>query len=134
MSQEYTMFRLSTIPNKYNEILIPPYPFLATYQKDTRYIEAECPKTSKWYLCEIGKNLKVLTSNDCIQQLVTTQQRLTTCQSTSVSLEKAALEQLDDRHYTYISLILQKSIFHADKIYTRFCRAVILLPYHITVT
>lgn len=100
LPQEFSMFKLSIIPNKYNQVLIPPHPFLVIHKKDARYIVAECPKLSKGYLCEEEKNIQISTSKDCIQQLIITQQREDTCQPTSVSLEKTALEQLDDQHYT----------------------------------
>lgn len=98
--QNYNLFRLSIVPNEYNQILIPPYPLLAIHQKDAKYIVAECPKTSKGYLCDRENNFQSQTSEDCIQQLIITQQQEDKCQPVSIHLEKAALEQLDDRHYT----------------------------------
>lgn len=100
----YEMYKLCIVPNKNSQILIPPYPFLAIHQKDLRYIEAECPKTNKWYLCEEEWNLRNQTTHDCIQQLLITQQKLDSCSSHQayVSLEKPALEKLDDLHYTIV--------------------------------
>lgn len=98
--QDYNLFRLSIVPNAQNQILIPPYPLLAIHQKDAKYIMAECPKTSKGYLCEEESNFQSRTSEDCIQQLIITQQQEDKCQPITVQLQKAALEQLDDRHYT----------------------------------
>lgn len=100
LPQTYNLFKLSIVPNKYNEILTPSSPFLAIHSKDFKYIEAECPKTSKGYLCEEMRNLRSRTSPDCIHQLIITQQRGTVCHPLSIQLENPAFEELDDRHYT----------------------------------
>lgn len=100
----YEMYKLCIVPNKNSQVLIPPYPFLAIHQKDLRYIEAECPKTNKGYLCEEEWNLQNQTKHDCIQQLLISQQKIGSCDSHQayVSLEKPALEKLDDLHYTIV--------------------------------
>ncbi|XP_061379911.1 uncharacterized protein LOC133319454 [Danaus plexippus] len=96
----YDMYKLSIIPNLNQEILIPPFPYLTLYEKDFMYIEAECPKSSKWYLCEDNRHLQSQESNDCIQHLILTQQRGSSCNPITVSLKKAAFEKLDDLHYS----------------------------------
>lgn len=47
----YNLYQLSMIPNKYHQVLSPTFPFLVIHEKEFRYIEAECPKASKWHLC-----------------------------------------------------------------------------------
>lgn len=96
----YDMYKLSIIPNQHHEILIPPFPYLAIHEKDFKYIEAECPKTSKWYLCEEKRSLQSRSSDDCIQHLITTQQRNKMCSPTTIALEKPAYEELDEKHYS----------------------------------
>jgi hypothetical protein len=100
LSQVYDLYKISIIPNKFNEILIPPSPFLAIHLKDFRYIEAECPKTTKGYLCEEKRNLQSKIAGACIHQLITTQQKSPTCSPVTVSLDYPAYELLDDKHYT----------------------------------
>lgn len=100
ISPIYDMYKLAIVPNRKSEILTPPSPFLALYEKEFKYIEAECPKTSKWYLCEEKQNIQSRTTEDCIQQLITTQQHNPVCQPIQVSLEKPAFEELDEKHYT----------------------------------
>ncbi|CAK1601383.1 unnamed protein product [Parnassius mnemosyne] len=96
----YDMYKLSIVPNKRHEILTPPFPFLAIYQKDFQYIEAECPKTSKWYICKEKRSLRSQTSPDCIHHLITKQQTNAVCNPYTVTLDKPAYEELDDKHYT----------------------------------
>lgn len=96
----YDLYKLSIIPNKNHEALIPPFPFLAIFQKDFKYIEAECPKTSKWYLCEEKRSLQTRSSQDCIHQLITTQKRSSICKPVTIALDQPAYEELDDRYYT----------------------------------
>lgn len=98
----YELYKLAIIPNRYNQILSPNTPYLAIHQKDFRYIEAECPKTSKLYLCEENRNLQSKIPDDCIQQLITLQHTSTTCHPVNVSIENPAYEQLDERHYSII--------------------------------
>lgn len=96
----YDMYKLSLIPNRYHEILTSSLPFLAVHDNDFKYIEAECPKTSKWYLCEEKMNQRNRSSDDCIQHLISTQQRPETCSPTIVTLAQPAYEELDEKHYT----------------------------------
>ncbi|KAL4713626.1 hypothetical protein ACJJTC_017667 [Scirpophaga incertulas] len=98
--KEYVNPKIKTVPNKNNEVLVPPSPFLAIFEKDFKHIEAECPKTSKWFLCIENQSLKRRPSEDCIHQLITTQQRSTTCNPVTVTLDQPAYDVLDDRHYT----------------------------------
>lgn len=95
----YDLYRLSIIPNKNHQALIPSYPFIATSENSFVYIEAECPKLSNWYLCEKSINHQVRTKPDCIQQLIINQALEESCQFTTVTLTKQAMEQLDDQHY-----------------------------------
>lgn len=96
----YDLYKLSIIPNKYHEVLIPPSPFLAISQKDSKNIEAECPKTSKWFICEEKRSLQSRPSQDCIHELITTQRKSSSCTPIAISLEQPAYEELDDRYYT----------------------------------
>lgn len=95
----YDLYKLSIAPNKNNQILIPPLPYLAIHRDDFVYIEAECPKYTPWYLCEEKINHGIKNSLDCIHQLITKQQLDPSCKPTTVSLTKEALGQLDDMHY-----------------------------------
>jgi hypothetical protein len=98
----YDYYKLAIIPNRYNKILSPITPYLVIHQKDFRYIEAECPKTSKLYLCEENPHLQSKTPDDCIQKLITTQRSPATCHSVNISVENPAYELLDERHYSII--------------------------------
>lgn len=95
----FELFKLSVAPNKDNQGLIPPCPFLATYEKDFVYIETECPKLNNWYLCDQQTNLRVRSKTDCIQEMITSQTIGESCQFTKVTLKREAMEKLDDRHY-----------------------------------
>lgn len=95
----YDLYRLSIVPNKENKVLIPSHPYLAIHDKDSMYIEAECPKSSSLgYLCEERINHHG-SQADCIFQLITMQRVDKSCQFTSITLTNEAVEQLDDRHY-----------------------------------
>lgn len=95
----YDLYKLSIIPNKDNKVLIPSYPYLAIHDKDFMYIEAECPKSSQYYLCEDNNNHHYKSQGDCIYRLITTQQIDQSCQFTTAQLKTEAVEYLDDRHY-----------------------------------
>nr|WPN07711.1 ORF4 [Ectropis grisescens TED virus] len=96
----YNLYKLSLVPNKKHQILLPNSPFLAISGDDSEYMETECPKVEEWYLCERSYNYKPTQTPDCIQQLITKQELLPSCVQTSVFLTKAAVERLDDKHYT----------------------------------
>lgn len=96
----YDLYKLSLIPNKNNQILIPNLPYIAISGHDSMYIETECPKVETWYLCERKSNYKLRDDPDCIQQLILKQEVQPTCKLTSVILTNEALEQLDGKHYT----------------------------------
>lgn len=96
----YDLYKLSIVPNKNHEILIPSSPYIAIHEDEFMYMETECPKASTWYLCEIKVSFRPRDQVDCIQQLITTQKIDSTCNLTPVILSRGALEQLDDRHYT----------------------------------
>lgn len=96
----YDLYKLSIIPNKNHEILIPSSPYIAIHEDEFMYMETECPKAKTWYLCEMKVSFKPRDQVDCIQQLITTQKIDSTCNLTPVILTRGALEQLDDKHYT----------------------------------
>lgn len=95
----YNLYRLSIVPNKDHQVLIPSYPFLATSGTLFMYMEAECPKLNNWYLCEKSTTHQDQSKSDCIQHLISNQALEESCQFTTVTLTKAAMEQLDDKHY-----------------------------------
>lgn len=95
----YDFYRLSIVPNKHAQALIPSFPFLATNEMSYVYIEAECPKLKTWYLCEKEVTHQVRSKADCIQELITNQALQESCQFTNVTLMKEAMEKLDDQHY-----------------------------------
>ncbi|KAI5645928.1 hypothetical protein NE865_02198 [Phthorimaea operculella] len=64
------------------------------------YIEAECPRSRSWFLCDGTLKHREGGQDDCIQHLITEQKLVSTYSPTSVTLNKEALEQLDERHYT----------------------------------
>lgn len=96
----YDMYKLSIIPNKNNQILSPPFPFLAIYEREFRYMAAECPRTSKWYICNENRSLQTRATQDCFHQLITNQQQTNSCHPSTVTLENPAFEKLDEIHYT----------------------------------
>lgn len=95
----YILYKLSIVPNKYHQILIPPYPLIATDGKVFVYIEAECPKVESQFLCVESANHQIRTQSDCIQELISSQSISKSCNMTNVDLSKEAMEQLDDRSY-----------------------------------
>jgi hypothetical protein len=95
----YELYRLAIVPNKEQQVLIPPYPFLATNEVSFMYMEAECPKLNHWYLCEKKITQQIRNTPDCIQKLIKTQALDESCQFTTVTLAKEALDKLDDQHY-----------------------------------
>lgn len=95
----YDFYRLSVVPNKHDQALIPPFPFLATIEMSFVYMEAECPKLKNWYLCEIGIHHQLHTKSDCIHELITNQALQESCEFTTVTLTREAMEKLDDQHY-----------------------------------
>lgn len=95
----YDLYKLSIVPNIHNKVLIPPYHFLAIHDKDFMYIEAECPKSTQYYLCEDSINHHYGNQGDCIHKLITTQLIDESCQFTTTELKTEAIETLDDRSY-----------------------------------
>lgn len=95
----YDLYKLSVAPNKYQQALIPPYPLIATNSNGYVYMEAECPKFSNWYLCGEKMDHQLRHQPDCIQDLIINQSLEKTCEMTTVSLAKIAVEELDERHY-----------------------------------
>lgn len=98
-SDTYDLYKLSIVPNKNHQALIPSHPFIATSKDAFVYMEAECPKLSTWYLCEkdIGRQLR--TQPDCVQELILHQNLEESCHFTTVLLSREAMEKLDDQHY-----------------------------------
>lgn len=100
VSSTYDLYKLSLVPNRNHETLIPPSPFVALSSSDSRYIETECPKVNSIYLCESTANLQIQSKPDCIQHLIVHQELQPSCKLTPVALTTEALETLDDKHYT----------------------------------
>lgn len=95
----YHLFKLSAVPNKHNQIIIPVLPFIATSEKSSMYIEAECPKINSLYLCEVKSKFHTRDEPNCIQHLIAEQEIHSSCKMTHVILKTAAVEQLDEKHY-----------------------------------
>lgn len=95
----FDLYKLCPLPNKNQEILIPPYPLIATNSLEHVYMEAECPKAGDWYICEQKLSHQIRMDQDCIQKLIHSQEVDETCKSTPISLSKEALLELDDQHY-----------------------------------
>ncbi|CAH0692022.1 unnamed protein product [Spodoptera exigua] len=98
--QLYNLYKLSVIPNRNNQILIPTSPYIAISGKDSTYMEAECPKVNSLYLCETKTRYETPDEPSCIQHLILHQELLPSCKLTRVILKKDAVEQLDEKHYT----------------------------------
>lgn len=96
----YDLYKLCLVPNRNQEVLIPPLPFVALSRKDSRYIETECPKVNSLYLCQSKTNLGIQGKPDCIQHLIAHQELQPNCNPTPITLKNEALEVLDDKHYT----------------------------------
>lgn len=96
----YSLFKLSIIPNKFHESIIPPLPYVAIHEKDYVYMETECPKFNPWYLCEEKFNHQLREEPDCIRHLLAEQRIYDTCKPTRINLTMEAHEQLDEKHYT----------------------------------
>ncbi|XP_073966942.1 uncharacterized protein [Choristoneura fumiferana] len=95
----FDFYKLCPLPNKYGRILIPPYPFIATNPQEYVYVEAECPKSGDWYICQQKLSHQIRTERDCIHKLIHLQEIDGTCKTTPISLSKEALLELDDQHY-----------------------------------
>ncbi|KAL0860124.1 hypothetical protein ABMA27_010431 [Loxostege sticticalis] len=95
----FDLYRLSLAPNKFHQILIPPFPLIATNRKEYVYIEAECPKFEGQHLCEESQHQKLRIQPDCIMQIILHQTLSSSCNFSTVHLSRAAMEQLDDRSY-----------------------------------
>lgn len=97
--ENYSLYRLSIVPNRNHQAIIPSYPYMANSESAFVYIEAECPKLSNGYLCQEGTNHQIRTVPDCIQHLILKQALTKTCKLSTVTLFKEAMEKLDDHHY-----------------------------------
>lgn len=98
----YNLYKLPILPNKDNQIIVPPYPLIATDGDSYVYIEAECPKIKAWYLCETDINHQIRTQPDCIHHLIEKQSMDSSCKQTIISLAKPTMQKLDDRSYVLI--------------------------------
>lgn len=96
----YDSYKLSIVPNKNYQVLIPPSPYIVIHESDYMYIETECPKAGIWYICEKEHSFIREHRVDCVQQLLTSQKIDSSCNLTTVIMNKEAIEQLDERHYT----------------------------------
>lgn len=95
----FDLYRLNPIPNKNNEIILPPYPFMASNSQEYVYIEAECPRVNNKYLCEQKVGHQIRTQRDCIHRLIYLQEIDGICTATPVTLAKEALTELDSQSY-----------------------------------
>lgn len=101
-SSTFEFYKLSLVPNRKLQTIIPPYPFLATNGKNFMYIAAECLKFNHQYLCEEDGYHPLRAHPDCIQNIINHQALDRTCRPTKVTLDKEAMEQLDNQHYTLV--------------------------------
>lgn len=95
----YNLFKLCPVPNKKFEIILPPFPYIATNSQEFVYMEAECPKVDTWYICKQKVNHQTRTQDDCISKLIRHQEIDETCNPTKVYFTKEALLELDSQHY-----------------------------------
>lgn len=95
----YSLYKLCPVPNNKSEIILPPFPYIATNSKEFVYIEAECPKIDKWYICDHKTIHQRRTRRDCIYNLILQRETDNLCQTTKISLHKEALLELDSQHY-----------------------------------
>lgn len=102
----YDFYKLPIAPNKANQALVPPYPFVATHEDLYVYIEAECPKYSTRYLCHEKLNQHLRSDPDCIQELLHNQRLDESCKLTPIVILKEDIQRLDDRHYIAVFPIL----------------------------
>lgn len=99
-SDLFDLYKLSVAPNRFNQVLIPPHPFLATNEKAYAFMEAECPKINEQFLCVENIINRIKNQHDCVRDLITDHVLGETCNLTTVTLNKEAMEQLDDKDYT----------------------------------
>lgn len=95
----YDLYKLSVVPNRDDKVLFPSYPLLAIHDKDFMYIEAECPKSSQYYLCEDSINQHYNSQGDCIHRLTSTQQVDISRQFIVAKLKGEDVKALYNRHY-----------------------------------
>jgi hypothetical protein len=98
-SNNYELYKLSIAPNKFHQVLIPSYPYIATNGKEFLYVQEKCPKLRDQYLCEESSQLQIRNQTDCIQEVISRQTLDSTCSFTTVHLINEAMEKLDDRSY-----------------------------------
>lgn len=98
-SHSYDFYHLCPVPNRNQDVIIPPSPFLATNTMEFVYMETECPKIDSVYICKQQLNFHTNSLRDCIFTLIHLQEIDESCSPTPVSLIKEALIELDNQHY-----------------------------------
>lgn len=98
-SQIYDFYRLCPVPNVNSEIILPPFPYIATNSQEFVYMEAECQKIDTWYICEQKMSHHTHTELDCIYHLLYHHELHDVCHPIHILLQKEALLQLDSQHY-----------------------------------
>lgn len=96
--QSYDLYKLCPVPNKKSEVILPPFPYMASNSQEFAYMEAECPKIDTWYICKQQLGHQIRTHSDCVFNLIY-HQHTADCHPTSISLLKEALLELDSQHY-----------------------------------
>ncbi|CAH2227633.1 jg27981 [Pararge aegeria aegeria] len=97
----FSLYKLVVVPNKFSQVIIPPFPFLAITGDIHVYIEAECPKLDTRYLCEKEHNHQLRSPPDCICNIIEGKPS-DACKKTNINLLRPAMENLDDRHYAVV--------------------------------
>lgn len=108
----FDFYKLSIAPNRFSQILIPPFPFLATNKEAYAYMEAECPKVDNQFLCVEDTINRVKNQQDCARDLVINHALGGACNLTTVEIKNEAMEQLDDKDYVL-------SFPHSTKVHLR---------------
>ena len=98
--ETYDFYRLAMIPNRRRQVLVPPFPYIATNKNGFVYIEAECPKYDDWFLCKEKLEQHVRHQSDCIHNIIHNQSLDKSCRLINVTTQHEAMEELDDSHYT----------------------------------
>jgi hypothetical protein len=97
----YHLYKLSIIPNFNHTAIIPLYPYIATDELHSMYIEAECPTYSQMCLCEENINRRIR-NPDSIHNLIHENKLDKTCHPIKITVQKEAMEKLDDQRYASI--------------------------------
>ncbi|XP_052747532.1 uncharacterized protein LOC112058451 [Bicyclus anynana] len=97
----FFLYKLVVVPNKFNQVIIPPFPYLALTGNIHVYIEAECPKVETQFICEKEINHQLRSTPDCISNIIEGKPT-DTCKKIIINLTRPAMEKLDDRHYAVV--------------------------------